>query len=591
MILPNHIANPDPNIYLSNNYLVIDVETTSLDKGDPNNANNALLLSVSSGNSDEFRVEWGSEYEARRTRSAVGSVDFIVAHNAKFELGWLVRCGIDLTKIVVWDTMIGEYIRAGNRKFPLDLSSCSARYRGLPKTDLVNILIKGGIDPKDIPNHWLEKYCIQDVKITKELFLKQRKVMQEEGLLPVMYTRCLFTPVLTDIESKGMQLDEGRVYEEYNNVLREYNGLQTEIQKFTGGINTNSPKQLAELLYDRLGFSELKDPRGNAIRTTANGRKTDAPTIAKLTCRNKRQREFIRLRSAEAKLNTKLTNYLNKYKSCCDENGGLLHASFNQTITQTHRLSSTGKRFKAQFQNFDRTFKRMFKARNKGWKIAEADQAQLEFRTAANHGNDEIARDAIISGFDVHSFTRDTITEAGQSINRQEAKAHTFKPLFGGSSGTDAERAYYEAFRKRYPGIAAEQNSWIDEVLSTKKLKTITGLKFYWPDTKITRSGWVTNTPAICNYPIQYFSGAEIVPIGITYLWHRMKAAEMQSILINTIHDSVIAELKPEEEEKYVELAELSLVEDVYKYLDTVYNIQFDVPLEIELKISDHWGE
>lgn len=589
--LPWFLENPDPEIYLSDNYLVIDVETTSFNKGDPNDSNNSLLLSCYAGADTRIQVEWGNEYHARRIREHVERATFIVAHNAKFELGWLRRCGIDLDKVLIYDTMIGDYVLAGNRDWKLDLSSCSVRHGGQKKLDLVGQLIKGGVDPSEIPKTWLEKYCVQDVAITHELFLKQRQRLQEEGLLPSMYSRCIFTPVLTDIESVGMCLDPVQVDKKYQEIRKEYDQITKEMYEFTGGINAASPKQVAEFIYDRLGFSELKDRRGNAIRTAANGRKADKGTIEQLVPRNKKQREFLRLRKTEAELRSALTKYLTKFKECCDVDGGILYANFNQTITQTHRLSSSGKQYKVQFQNFNRAFKPLFKARKEGWHIGEIDGAQLEFRVAAHLGRDSVAKEAIESGFDVHSFTAQVLTDAGQPTDRQEAKAHTFKPLFGGQSGTDAEQQYYRAFRERYPGIAKTQQRWIDEVLSTKALTTETGLKFYWPDTKITRSGYVTNTPSICNYPVQSFATADIIPIGVTYLWHRMKANNMQSFIVNTIHDSAITELHPEEVELFSEIGELSLISDVYIYLEKVFGIKFTVSLGAEVIVTNNWGD
>jgi DNA polymerase I-like protein with 3'-5' exonuclease and polymerase domains len=158
-------------------------------------------------------------------------------------------------------------------------------------------------------------------------------------------------------------------------------------------------------------------------------------------------------------------------------------------------------------------------------------------------------------------------------------------------SGTDREREYYQAFKDKHKGITAAQGRWIDEVLKTKELVTVTGLRFYWPDTKVTRSGYVVNTTAICNYPVQSFATADIVPIGMVYQWHLMNAAEMRSFLVNTIHDSTIGEVAPGEHELYEEIANFSLTGAVVEYLKVVYNIDFNVPLEAEIKIGKHWSD
>lgn len=163
--------------------------------------------------------------------------------------------------------------------------------------------------------------------------------------------------------------------------------------------------------------------------------------------------------------------------------------------------------------------------------------------------------------------------------------------MYGGSSGSERQRKYYDAFKEKHKGITRWQRDNIQTVLRDKKLRTITGLTFYWPDTRIAVSGYVINSTSICNYPVQSLATAEIVPIGVTYLWHAMKAHEMESFLINTVHDSIEAELHPDEIELFEELAVETLIDDVLEYLDTCYNIQFDVPLDVETNIGDCWAD
>jgi DNA polymerase I-like protein with 3'-5' exonuclease and polymerase domains len=307
--------------------------------------------------------------------------------------------------------------------------------------------------------------------------------------------------------------------------------------------------------------------------------------------RNAKQRTFLQLQRKLGELGAKLEKALNKMVQCVEEDGGVLYAKFNQTVTRTHRLSSTGKKYGIQFQNMFREFKPLFRAKHNEWLIGEGDGAQLEFRIAAWYGQDERATEDIKHGFDVHQFTADTLTEAKQPTTRQEAKAHTFKPLFGGSSGTKAEQTYYKAFREKYPGIDAAQERWITEVLRTKRLVLPTGMIFYWPDTQLQPSGYVTNTTNISNYPIQYLATGEIIPIAVTYLWHRLREAGAATKIVNTVHDSAIAEVHPSETELYQELVVKAFTDDVYNYLREVYGIDFNVPLEAEVKVQHNWSD
>jgi len=604
MKLPDHIQNPNPKVYLKENYCVLDFETTNKEKGTATNRDNAIVLSV--WKDPDYHVDWGDEFNLAELLASIEKCLFLIGHNAKFELQWLRRCGADLTQIVAWDTQIAEYCIQGNRHARLSLDEVAKRYGYGGKESLVSMMIKGGVCPSEIHRPWLRRYCIKDVELTEKVFKAQLTWIMENNpeLLNVVYTRCLLTPVLADIEFNGVCLDEERVNEEYKETVTKYAKLSRELEEFDGGLNWNSPKQVAEFIYDELGFTEPTDRRGNAIRTATGQRSASVSTLALLSPRNKRQRGFLGSYKKRNKIKSALDKNLEFFKGVIDEQHSIFNASFNQTVTRTHRLSSSGrptvferdgKKRSVQFQNLPRIYKRLFRARYDHWKIGEGDGAQLEFRVAAFLGQDGRAKQDIADGVDVHTFTASVLHECTEAQVkkewRQDAKADTFKPLFGGQSGTSAQQRYYKAFREKYTGVTTTQREWIDDVLRTKELKTITGLKFYWPDTYMSKSGYVSNTTNISNYPIQSFATADIIPIVVVYQWHKMKAAEMESFIINTIHDSTITEVHPEEIELYKKIVVQSFTEDLVDYLDTVYNIQFNVPLGVGLKLSDNWGD
>lgn len=221
----------------------------------------------------------------------------------------------------------------------------------------------------------------------------------------------------------------------------------------------------------------------------------------------------------------------------------------------------------------------------------EVDGSQLEFRVAAYLGQDEQAVSDITGGVDVHQNTADILSAAGQPTDRQAAKAHTFKPLYGGSSGTKAEQTYYSAFKERYSGVAAAQQRWMDRVLTEKCLVTESGLTFYWPNTTVQDGGYITNTTSICNYPVQSLATAEIIPLALINLWSALSTHKMESFIVNTIHDSVILEVHPDEIETVKALAIDSFTRRVYVNLKERYNIDFNVPLGCGIKIGTHWNE
>jgi DNA polymerase I-like protein with 3'-5' exonuclease and polymerase domains len=594
--LPEFLINPDPNIYRSDNYVVIDFETTTINKGLSLYEDNRIVLAVwrygpaHPRAGDGVQIRWAGEYDLDDLVRDCRDADFICAHNAKFELGWLARCGLDLGDILVFDTMLAEYVLGGNRWVwaQLSLENCGQRRLKEGKTDIISKMFKAGLCSTEIPESWLESYCVQDVSLTWRLMLKQRELLIEREQLPILFTRCLLTPVLTDIETNGMTLDENLIRIRLEQTEKEYADTMERLERMTGGINPNSPLQLAEFLYGTLKFEERKKKVGRKWepdRTPSGRAKTDAATIALLKSTTKKQRDFVALFKRTKELYNELTKYLRKFNDCVEDAGGLLRAQFNQSSTQTHRLSSTGLDYSAQFQNFPRVYKPLFKASQSGWLVGEADGSQLEFRVAGHLGRDPVAIDDIENGVDVHRITADII-----GCTRQEAKPHTFKPLYGGTSGTDDERKYYVHFKEKYTGIADAQQRWIDEVLREGSLRTEWGLRYYWPNTRMDPSGYVTNTTSICNYPVQAFATAEIIPIALVYFWHRLRLRGVQCRILNTVHDSIIAEFPPEETEMFHELSQQCLIDDVYSYLHDVYNIDLTVPLGCGVSVGEHWG-
>ena len=595
--LPWFLTNPNPGVYRNEKGLCLDFETTNISNGSAQERNNRLVLAVwdrclpRTGDRHNLKSCFGSEFEQGRLLAAIREADFLIAHNAKFELQWLKRCGVNIDELLIYDTMVAEKVILGNRVAPLDLDSCCKR-RGLRgKSTLVRTLIQSGVSPDEIPVSLLLEYCKQDVAATRELFRLQLSGLSDK-LLAVVFTRCLLTPVLADIEDNGMQLDKERVDKEYTKVYLRFQELEKEQTKQTGGINLNSPKQVAEFLYDKLGFEEATK-FGKPDRTPAGGRRTDQDVYGVLRAGNKRQKDFLELKKEYSKLNAQLTKYLTKFKECLEdeEAKGLLKAQFHQTRTANHRTSSTGTRFKVQLQNLDRTYKSLFRARDRDSDIVEIDGAQLEFRVGACLGHDEQAIRDIVEDVNIHKFTQKVLQENGQPTDYQGAKEHTFKPMYGGTSGTDAEKTYYEAFKRKYSSLYKTQLGWCEEALRTKKLETSWGMIFYFPDIKVSRSGYINRQHDIFNYPISCLATAEIVPVAIVYLWHSMKQEGYKGLIVNIVHDSAISEIPKNEQERYLELGKECFGAYVYDYLDKVYGLPLERVLGCSVVTGKFWHE
>ena len=549
--------------------------------------------------------KFGGELDMGALVQACNEADFIIAHNAKFELQWLERCGYDIGSRPVYCTMVAEWVLSGNRRWRLNLNACSERRSLGHKASVVDNMIKAGVCPSDIPRSLLLTYCKQDVALTEQLYKLQLMDMQGTRLLPIVFTRCLTIPPLADIERNGLHLDSVLVEKEYDETLLKYTSVMEQLDELTGGINPRSPTQVAHFVYGELGFSEKCDRQGRPIRNKATKQfpegvpKCDEATLLSLGAKTDEQKLFLSLKKQQGKLSSALDKNLSMFVGACREHDGMIYGELVQGRTITHRLASAGRRtyykmFDAykgcQFQNLPRKYKGLFCARNEGWLFGEADGAQLEFRVAGHLGNDDVIIKELREGYDVHLYTQQVISDAGShAITRTAAKAHTFKPLYGGVSGTAAEKAYYEAFGTKYHLLKATQDDWCAIVGAEYALETEWGMKFYWPDAAYSRSGWLNCKTNVYNTPVQSLATADIIPIGLTYMWHRTRDAEM--FLVNTVHDSLEAEFPPEERELFEETAVQCLTEDVYNYLNQVYSMQFKVPLGVGMVIGTHWGD
>lgn len=267
---------------------------------------------------------------------------------------------------------------------------------------------------------------------------------------------------------------------------------------------------------------------------------------------------------------------------------GKLHVRLTQHMTATGRFSGRD----PNMQNMPRggTFpvKRVFKSRFAGGKIMEADFAQLEFRVAGFLSQDNVAIKEVSEGFDVHSYTAKVISEAGQTISRQEAKAHTFAPLYGatGFGRTPAEAAYYEQFTDKYSGIGQWHQELSKEVLTHRRITTPSGRQFAFPNVKRRRNGTITDFTAVKNYPVQSFATADIVPTVLIEIHKRL--APMQSMLVNSVHDSVVIDVHPDEEAQVVSLI-CDINSELKSLIDDKFQINFNVPLLLEAKMGVNW--
>lgn len=308
---------------------------------------------------------------------------------------------------------------------------------------------------------------------------------------------------------------------------------------------------------------------------------------------NKLAEEFLTLMK---RLNA-VTVYLDSFVGGIRKNvgpDGILHCQFNLTATKTGRLSSSEPNFQNQPRGKTFPIRRVVVSRFAGGTIFEGDYAQLEFRVAAELSGCPNALADILAGVDAHQFTADTLTAAGQVTDRQTAKCSTFKPLYGGLSGTTAEVAYYTAFlQERYPRIGEWHIELQETVLANGKLVMPSGREYQWPGVR--RLGFSTNKYMVAsnstqqkNWPVQGFATGDIVPLAVIQLHRLFQMHGLKSVVINTVHDSICADCYPGEEKIVLRLMRWAMM-GVIAEMKRRWNYEFKVPLAIEIKGGPNW--
>ena len=265
-----------------------------------------------------------------------------------------------------------------------------------------------------------------------------------------------------------------------------------------------------------------------------------------------------------------------------------LHVRLNQHVASTGRLTSTNPNMQNMPRGSTFPIKKVFVSRFAGGKILEADFAQLEFRAAAFLSQDGVAMDEVSTGFDVHAYTASVITEAGQQTSRQDAKAHTFAPLYGatGFGRTAAEAEYYTHFTEKYKGISNWHSRLAKEAIATGKITTPSGREFAFPNVVRKPNGRVSYFTQIKNYPVQSFATADIVPVALLHIDKMLDG--MKSCVVNTVHDSIVIDVHPDEERRVI-----NVIDETNRVLPDLITIRwglvFNVPLELEAKIGPNW--
>lgn len=389
--------------------------------------------------------------------------------------------------------------------------------------------------------------------------------------------------VLADMEIAGVKVDRS-VLDEYSVVLnRKVSQLTEEIWKIAGEeFNINSPKQLGEILFEKLGLPALKK--------TKSGYSTDADVLEKL--------------KHESPIIEKILEYrtLNKLKATYIEgilplikDDGRVHAKFNQTVTATGRISCT----EPNLQNIPirteigKGLRKMFVA-PEGYVFLDADYSQIELRVLSHISNDSTMIDAFKNDIDIHKVTASQVfgvpLEEVTSQMRSEAKAVNFGIVYGISDfglatnvGTSRKRAkeYIEKYFEKYPGIKSYMDKAVADCKERGYVETLWGRRRYVPEIKSNNFNVRQFGERVAmNAPIQG-TAADIIKIAMVNIGRELESRNLKSRLILQVHDELVIETKLEELDVVRELLVRNM-EQVAK---------LSVPLKAEAMQGKTWFE
>ena len=340
----------------------------------------------------------------------------------------------------------------------------------------------------------------------------------------------------------------------------------------------------------------LKMIPSGAKDCSVHGFKTDKQTIKRLISQaiakdNHSAAEFLTGISRLNAVNTYLSSFVGGIQTWTRPDS-LLHANFNQTTTRTGRLSSSNPNFQNQPKGGKFPVRACVVSRFKDGYILEADFSGLEFRVAGELSRDtQIIKD-ILSGKDVHKQTASIINECPENEvtkdMRQNAKAYSFAPLYGGMGANEPPHVqrYFREYFNIYSGLAKWQAGLMDQVLSDGFVRIPSGREFAFPDCRRLSNGRITNATNVVNYPVQSFATADIVPLACV---RALRAwGDLKSRLIITVHDSIVVDVHPDELMQVRDVVRDAMVGVKQELIDR-FGYEPVLPLDIEIEYGKDW--
>ncbi len=422
-----------------------------------------------------------------------------------------------------------------------------------------------------------------DLFVIFELFNVFEKKLDENEQKNLYYDIELpLVEVLAMMQVAGVYVDKAALTEFGEKLRANIVDLERQIYDFAGReFNINSPKQLGEVL-----FVDMQLPHGKKTKT---GYSTNVEVLKKLAGVHPVVECIMEYRTL-----TKLqSTYVDGLLPVINPQTGRIHSNFNQTVTATGRISST----EPNLQNIPvrtqrgREMRRMFVAEGNRTLI-DADYSQIELRVLAHIANDENMKRAFLEDTDIHTQTAAQVFKTPKdqvtSVMRSAAKAVNFGIVYGIGEFSLAQdlhismkgaKQYIEDYFKTYPSIKMYMDNIVKEGKEKGYVSTLLGRRRYIPELRATnRITQGFGERVAMNAPIQG-TAADIIKIAMVNVYNRLKSENLRSKLILQVHDELIVEAEPGEEDVATRL----LVEEMERA------VTLAVPLKVDCNCGKTW--
>ena len=510
-----------------------------------------------------------------------------VGQNIKYDMIVLANYGVAI-KGQMFDTMIAHYVLQPELHHGMDyLAEVYLKYDTIKIEELIGARGKNQRNMRDLSPTDIYKYACEDADVTlklknileKELETNGVKELFEEIEMPLV-------PVLAYIERNGVRIDTEALKETSRNFTIRMHEIEEEIYKLAGTeFNVSSPKQVGEVLFDRLKIVE------KAKKTKTGQYVTSEEVLESLKGKHEIVGKILEHRGLKKLLGT----YIDALPELINPKTGRIHTSFNQTVTATGRLSSSN----PNLQNIpvrDDDGKEIRKAfiPDDGCEFFSADYSQIELRIMAHLSEDENMIEAFREEQDIHAATAAKIYKINiDEVSREQrskAKTANFGIIYGISVFGLAERLnvdrkeakeLIDGYFENYPKVKAYMDKSIRSARDKGYIETIFKRKRYLPDINSRNAvvrGYAERNAI--NAPIQG-SAADIIKVAMIRIYKRFMDEGIKSKMILQVHDELNFSVLREEKEKVQQIV-ISEMEAAYK---------MKVPLLADCGWGQNWLE